>query len=259
MAARPADGRTPNIVPATERGRMTKLSAEAYAIVEGRHSDPFHYLGLHSEGGKNVVRAFLPEASNVEAIGEHGETAALDRIHDAGLFAGALPNGSKRYQLRARFGETVVDLDDPYRFPPVLTEFDLYLLGEGTHQRLYDKLGAHPMTLDGVDGVAFVVFAPNARRVSVVGDFNFWNARRHPMRVRGNGYWELFVPRARAGDHYKFDIVGRRGQHLPLKSDPWAFAAEVRPKTASIVFDEAALPRPRPAPSDINALGAPVS
>ena len=101
----------------------------------------------------SVVRAFLPEASNVEAIGEHGETAPLARIHDAGLFAGALPNGSKRYQLRARFGDNVVDLDDPYRFPPVLSDFDLYLLGEGTHQRIYDKLGAHPMTLDGVAGV----------------------------------------------------------------------------------------------------------
>ena len=114
----------------------------------------------------------------------------------AGLFAGALPNGSKRYQLRARFGDNVVELDDPYRFPPVLSDFDLYLLGEGTHQRIYDKLGAHPMTLEGVEGVAFVVLAPNARRVSVVGDFNFWNARRHPMRVRGVGYWELFIPHA---------------------------------------------------------------
>ncbi len=113
----------------------------------------------------------------------------------------------------------MVDLDDPYRFPPVLTDFDLYLLGEGTHQRIYDKLGAHPMTLDGVDGVAFVVLAPNARRVSVVGDFNFWNGRRHAMRVRGVGYWEMFVPRARAGDHYKFDIIGPTGP---------ASAAEVR-------------------------------
>src|ERR1700704_3176854 len=164
---------------------MTKLPAEAYAILEGRHSDPFHYLGLHSEGGQNVVRALLPEASNVEAIGERGESAPLKRIHDFGLFAGALPNGSTRYQLRARFGDAVVDLDDPYRFPPVLSDFDLHLLGEGTHQRIYDKLGAHPMTLDDVEGVAFVVLAPNARRVSVVGDFNFWNARRHPMRVRG--------------------------------------------------------------------------
>ncbi|HWL18652.1 MAG TPA: 1,4-alpha-glucan branching enzyme, partial [Bradyrhizobium sp.] len=238
---------------------MTRLSAEAYAIVEGRHSDPFHYLGVHTEGDKTVVRAFLPEASKVDAIGEHGETATLARIHDAGLFAGALPNGSKRYQLRARFGENVVDLDDPYRFPPVLTDFDLYLLGEGTHQRIYDKLGAHPMTLDGVNGVAFVVLAPNARRVSVVGDFNFWNPRRHPMRVRGVGYWELFVPHAAAGDHYKFDIIGPQGQHLALKSDPVAFAAEMRPSTASIVVDETRLPHPRPAPAGINALGAPMS
>src|ERR1700687_6188845 len=108
MAARPADRAASNIIPPTKRGLVSKLPAGAFAIVEGRHSDPFHYLGLHKEGGKTVVRAFLPEASNVEAIGEHGETAALDRIHDAGLFAGALPNGSKRYQLRARFGETVV-------------------------------------------------------------------------------------------------------------------------------------------------------
>src|ERR1700687_1301561 len=184
MPARPADRDPSNIIPATKRGLMSKLPAEAYAIVEGRHSDPFHYLGLHKEGDKTVVRAFLPEASNVEAVGEHGETASLARIHDAGLFAGALPNGSKRYQLRARFGENVVDLDDPYRFPPVLTDFDLYLMGEGTHQRLYDKLGAHPMTLDGVNGVAFVVLAPHARRGSGGGVFNFWNPRRHPMRVR---------------------------------------------------------------------------
>ncbi|MFL6840092.1 MAG: GlgB N-terminal domain-containing protein, partial [Bradyrhizobium sp.] len=238
---------------------MTKLPAEAYAIIEGRHSDPFHYLGLHTEGNKSVVRAFLPEATNVEAIGEHGETAQLLRIHDAGLFAGALPNGFRRYQLRARFGDNVVELEDPYRFPPVLSEFDLYLLGEGTHQRIYDKLGAHPMTLDGVDGVAFVVLAPNARRVSVVGDFNLWDPRRHPMRVRGVGYWELFVPRARVGDHYKFDIIGAHGQHLPLKSDPLAFAAELRPNTASIVLDETRIPHPRPAPAGVNALSSPMS
>src|SRR5450631_2471353 len=107
---------------------MSNLPAEAYAIVEGRHSDPFHYLGLHAEDNKTVVRAFLPEASRVDAIDEYGEAAALARIHDAGLFAGALPNGSTRYQLRARFGDTLVELDDPYRFPPVLSDFDLYLL-----------------------------------------------------------------------------------------------------------------------------------
>src|SRR5437899_3935651 len=238
---------------------MTKLSAEAYAIVEGRHSDPFHYLGLHKEGGKTIVRAFLPEASQVDAVGEHGNAAKLTRIHEAGLFAGTAPEGAARYQLRARFGNNVVELEDPYRFPPVLSDFDLYLLGEGTHQRIYDRLGAHPMTLDGVEGVAFVVLAPNARRVSVVGDFNYWNPRRHPMRVRGNGYWELFIPRAKPGDHYKFDIIGPRGQHLPMKSDPVAFAAEVRPKTASIVMDLTKLPQPRPAPSGINDRSAPMS
>src|SRR5258708_28204838 len=181
-------------------------------------------------------RAFLPEASKVDAIDEHGEVASLARIHEAGLFAGALPNGSKRYQLRARFGETVVDLDDPYRFPPVLTDFDLYLLGEGTDQRLYDKLGAHPTTIDGVDGVAFVVLAPNTQRVSVVGDFNFWNTRRHPMRVRGVGYCELFVPHAAAGDHYKFDIIASQGHHLPLKAHPLPSPAQTTPTTPSIVL-----------------------
>ena len=221
---------------------------------------PFHYLGLHTEGGRTVVRAFLPEASKVEAIDEHGETAALARIHDAGLFAGALPNGSKRYQLRARFGDTVVDLEDPYRFPPVLTDFDLYLLGEGTHQRLYDKLGAHPMTLDGVDGVAFVVFAPNARRVSVVGDFNFWDARRHPMRVRGNGYWEMFVPRATR--RRSLQVRDRR------PAGP-ASAAEVRSggvcrgdaaehRLDRVRRDQAAASARR-RPRGINALSAPIS
>ena len=102
-------------------------------------------------------------------------------------------------------------MEDAYRFPPILSDLDLHLLGEGTHLELYDKLGAHPMRHDGVEGVAFVVFAPNARRVSVVGDFNFWDGRRHAMRVRGNGYWEIFVPGARAGDKYKYEIVGPNG------------------------------------------------
>ncbi len=228
---------------------MTTLPAEAYAILEGRHSDPFHYLGPHVEGDKRVVRAFLPDASKVDAVVEDGQAAALTRIHEDGLFAGILPNGSKSYQLRARFGENVVDLDDPYRFPPVLTDYDLYLLGEGTHQRLYDKLGAHPCVLEGVAGVAFVVLAPNAQRVSVIGDFNFWNPRRHPMRVRGLGYWELFIPHATPGDRYKFDIVSRQGDHLPLKSDPLAFETEMRPSNASIIFDEEELPLSPPRPT----------
>jgi 1,4-alpha-glucan branching enzyme len=238
---------------------MIKLPREAYAIIEGRHSDPFHYLGWHMEKGRPVVRAFLPDAAKVTVVDEQGHESELDRIHDAGLFAGRLSNGSKRYQLRARFGEDVVEIEDPYRFPPVLSDFDIYLLSEGTHLHLYDKLGAHPMTLEGVAGVAFVVFAPGAKRVSVVGDFNLWDGRRHAMRVRGNGFWEIFVPRARVGDHYKYEIVGEDGRMLPLKSDPVAFASEVRPSTASIVVDLSAIKRPAPAAAGVNALTAPIS
>jgi 1,4-alpha-glucan branching enzyme len=238
---------------------MMRLPPEAYAIVEGRHPDPFHYLGLHADDDGPVVRVFLPDAADVAVVDERGRTSRLRRIHESGLFAGPPPDGSPRYLVRARYGERVVETEDPYRFPPVLSDFDLYLLGEGTHLRLYDKLGAHPLTLDGVDGVAFALFAPNARRVSVVGDFNSWDGRRHAMRVRGNGFWEIFVPAAHIGDKYKYEIIGPDGAMLPLKSDPVAFAAELRPQTASVVVDLDALPRPPPAPAGANALGAPIS
>ena len=138
----------------------------------------------------------------------------------------------------------IVELEDPYRFPPVLSDLDLYLLGEGTHLQLYDKLGAHPLVHEGVAGVVFAVFAPNAKRVSVVGDFNNWDGRRHAMRVRGNGFWEIFVPAVAAGDKYKFEILGADGKLLPLKSDPVAFAAELRPQTASIVVDAPTIDAP---------------
>ncbi len=238
---------------------MMPLPPEAYAVVEGRHPDPFHYLGLHAEDDRQVVRVFLPDAADVTVVDERGRASSLRRIHEAGLFAGPLPDGSPRYHVRARYGERVVEIEDPYRFPPVLSDLDLYLLGEGTHMHLYDKLGAHPLVLEGVAGVAFVVLAPNARRVSVVGDFNSWDGRRHAMRVRGNGFWEIFVPAARTGDRYKFEIIGPDGSMLPLKSDPVAFAAELRPQTASIVVDLDALPRPPPAPQGANALSAPIS
>lgn len=238
---------------------MTELSEEAYAIVEGRHADPFHYLGPHSKDGETVLRAFLPGASSVHVVEKQSAPARLALIHPAGLFEGSLPTSHRRYRFRARFGDNVVELDDPYRFDPILTDLDLYLLAEGTDQRLYDKVGAHPRMIDEVVGVAFVVFAPNARRVSVVGDFNFWDARRHPMRRRGAGYWELFVPHATAGDRYKFDLIGPQNQRLPLKADPLAFAAEMRPNTASVVFDEIRLPRPLPVADGINSLDAPIS
>ena len=235
------------------------ISTAARAIVEGRHHDPFNYLGWHREGGEPVVRVFLPEASGVKVLDDAGHISELPRIHAAGLFAGPVEARDPHYRLRARFGDNEVEMEDAYRFPPILSDMDLHLLGEGTHLELYNKLGAHPMQHEGVDGVAFVVFAPNARRVSVVGDFNFWDGRRHAMRVRGNGYWEIFVPAARPGDKYKYEIVGGDGQLLPLKADPVAFAAEQRPSTASIVVDAARLPRPVRLEHHANALSAPMS
>jgi len=236
---------------------MTELAHEAREIIAGRHSDPFHYLGPHTENDTRVLRVYLPDAKRVVAVGEAGERE-LERVDPAGLFAGPL-DGLQRYRLRASFGDNEVELEDPYRFPPVLSDYDLYLLGEGNHLRLYDKLGAHPMELEGVAGVAFVVWAPNAQRVSVVGDFNFWDGRRHAMRVRGNGYWEIFVPGARADDKYKYEIVSGSGDMLPLKFDPVGFGSEMRPATASVVVDAGKLPRPQAAPANINGLDSPMS
>jgi 1,4-alpha-glucan branching enzyme len=238
---------------------MSSLPPEAYAVIAGRHSDPFHYLGRHVEDGVPIVRVFLPDAENVVAVDEEGRQSDLQRIHDAGLFEGRLANGSRRYRLRARYGERQIEIEDAYRFPPVLSDFDLHLLGEGNHMQLYEKLGAHPMVLEGVAGVAFAVFAPSAKRVSVVGDFNLWDGRRHVMRVRGTGFWEIFVPDAKPGEKYKYEIIAADDHILPLKSDPLAFSAELRPKTASIVLDRAAIPRPQPGPANANALREPIS
>ena len=266
LVAHPAGGNVTHPLAAWSDPAMnehvSQLSPAARAIIDGRHADPFVYLGPHTENDRTVVRVFLPDASQVVAISDSGERP-LERIDDAGLFAGQM-NDAARYRLRARFGDNDVDLEDPYRFPPVLSDYDLFLLGEGNQLRLYDKLGAHPMTLDGVDGVAFAVLAPNAQRVSVVGDFNFWDGRRHAMRVRGNGYWEIFVPGAHAGDKYKYEIVARSGEMLPLKSDPVAFAGEMRPSTASVVVDAegiaAAYPRARwhqrARPADVDLRGS---
>jgi 1,4-alpha-glucan branching enzyme len=235
------------------------LSSAARAIVEGHHHDPFNYLGWHHEDGEPVVRVFLPEAAAVKVLDGQGHVSELPRIHDAGLFAGPVSARDPHYRLRARYGDNEIEMEDAYRFPPILSDMDLHLLGEGTHLELYNKLGAHPTRHEDVEGVAFVVFAPNARRVSVVGDFNHWDGRRHAMRVRGNGYWEIFVPGAQAGDKYKYEIIGPNGALLPLKSDPVAFGAEQRPSTASIVVDATKLPAVARLQHKANALSAPMS
>ncbi|KAA5610565.1 1,4-alpha-glucan branching protein GlgB [Rhodovastum atsumiense] len=205
------------------------------AIVSARHGDPFAVLGPH--GG--AVRAFLPDATAVEVVSREGEAVLgqLDRIHPAGFWAGAV-SAAVPYRLRIESGALVHETEDPYSFGPALGDLDVYLLAEGRHREIGRVLGAQLVELEGVCGVRFAVWAPNARRVSVVGDFNHWDGRRHPMRLRhGAGVWELFIPRLGAGVIYKYEMLGPDGEPLPLKADPVAALAEVPPATASVVAD----------------------
>ena len=210
------------------------------AILDGTHGDPFAVLGPHADPdqpGVTVIRAHIPGADRVEAIDAAGDVLApLIRRHERGFFEGAVDGTPARYRLRAAWGAHVRELEDPYRFPPVLGELDQHLLGEGRHWRLWDQLGAHPCVHDGVEGVRFAVWAPNARRVSVVGGWNGWDGRVHPMRLRhGIGVWELFIPGLGEGVAYKYEMLGPGGELLPQKADPVAFQGEVRPNTASVV------------------------
>lgn len=211
------------------------------ALVEGRHGDPFSLLGRHMVDGTPVVRTFQPGAATVEVhVGPAGMTVQLAKIHPAGLFAGRLPEGAGPYLLRITWPDgTVEETEDPYAFGPLLGDLDLYLIAEGTHLDLSEMLGAHVVRVGDVEGVRFALWAPNARRVSVVGDFNLWDGRRHPMRLRQSGVWEIFLPGVRAGARYKFELLGPDGTLLPLKADPLARAAELPPATASIVSSPA--------------------
>ena len=220
--------------------------ADLHALLQARHPDPFAVLGLHAgAGGALWVRALLPGAAEVAVLeaGSDRALAVLPRRDAAGFFEGEVPRRRRRFdhRLRVRWEHGAEGVyDDPYRHGPLLADADLHYLHEGTHLRPFEVLGAHPLTLGegalAVEGVRFAVWAPNAQRVSVVGDFNAWDARRHPMRHRGgSGVWELFVPHAAEGDRYRFAIRTHDGRELPLKSDPCARAAEVRPDSASIV------------------------
>ena len=206
------------------------------AVVEGRHGDPFAVLGLHEDDGTLVLRAFVPGAESLDAVTRDGALLAhLTRRHAAGFFEGVLARRTA-YRLRAANRDGTWTVDDAYAYGPVLGPLDDWLVGEGTHAKLYDRLGAHVIRHEGVSGVHFAVWAPNARRVSVVGDFNAWDGRRHVMRKRvGTGVWEMFVPDLCEGALYKYEVVGADGTLLPLKADPVGFGAELRPSTASIV------------------------
>jgi len=213
--------------------------ADIAAVVGARHGDPFAVLGLHQTSAGPVIRAFVPGAETLRALNKAGAVIAkLTRRHVDGFFEGLVRDRSGHfiYSLAAANDQAEWNLHDPYLFGPVLGPLDDHLLIEGTHKQLYEKLGAHPMALDGVPGVHFAVWAPNARRVSVVGDFNRWDGRRHQMRKRiDSGLWEIFAPDVGEGSVYKFEIVGVDGVVLPLKADPFGFAAELRPSTASVV------------------------
>ena len=233
-------------------------------LLAGRHTDPFALLGLHADSqGRLWLRALLPGASKVELLDALTSRTLVSLQPRGALFESLVPRRRKRfdYRLAVAWADGSQGIyADAYAFGPQLGAADLALLAAGDHPRPFTLLGAHALEQDHVDGVRFAVWAPNARRVSVVGSFNQWDGRRHGMRLRhAAGIWEIFVPHAALGDLYKFEIIAANGELLPLKADPYARAAQLRPDTASIV---AALPPVRALPPEraaANARQAPLS
>ena len=216
------------------RARSTVDPDELQAILAGRHDDPHRVLGLHRNGPGWVIRVRHPLAERACVVAE-GAIIPMVATHPDGLFeleVATLPAAGYRIEWTFRNGDRQ-SVGDPYRFAPVLGELDLHLIGEGTHLRLWEVLGARPIEHQGVEGVAFSVWAPNATAVRVVGDWNGWDGRVHPLRRLGE-VWELFVPLVEAGAYYKFEVVGADGR-LVLKADPLARQTEVPPSTASRV------------------------
>ena len=212
--------------------------ADLGRLVRGEHHDPHSVLGVHADGGDTMVVAHHPDASGVTLL-VASTSVEMEAIGDGLWFVWVLEQVPPfTYRLRFHFPDgNDWEREDPYRFLPTLGELDLHLIGEGTHERLWEVLGAHPHTIDGTAGVAFAVWAPNARSVRVVGDFNRWDGRLLPMRSLGaSGVWELFVPGIGAGELYKFEVLGADGK-LRIKADPLSFSQQVRPETASRVWD----------------------
>jgi 1,4-alpha-glucan branching enzyme len=216
-------------------------------IILGGHPDPFAFLGIHETqaGGARaiVIRAFIPGAEQLWVIeaNDPSKQHPMHRLRDEGFFDLTFADRHDRfnYRLKAanRFGD-IWEFHDPYSFPPLLSDYDLHLMAEGTHFRNYEKLGSHVRVVDGVRGVHFAVWAPNAKRVSVIGDFNQWDGRRHPMRLHpGVGIWEIFIPGLGEETVYKFEIKWRRFGFITQKTDPYGFYFERRPKTGAIVYD----------------------
>jgi 1,4-alpha-glucan branching enzyme len=228
-------------IESTGMGILTEK--EITDIIRSDLRDPFKTLGMHWEKKGISVRAFLPEAVSVKVCetGKSKTSYAMTRVHADGIFEVAIPARKKffAYEFACTLHEgSSKRFRDPYSFLPVMTEQSRYLFNEGTHQRVYDDLGSHLKTVDGVDGCVFAVWAPNAKRVSLVGDLNNWDGRRHPMRLLGSsGVWELFLPGAGAGTVYKYEIKKWDRDHLVLKTDPYGYYQDPPPNHASIVFD----------------------
>jgi 1,4-alpha-glucan branching enzyme len=212
------------------------------ALLAGRHDDPFSLLGPHAGPKGTFARALIPGAERAEAHDLAGKSLGSIACTDPrGLLEGFISGSPQPMKYRAQGKSTEWWVTDAYSFGPVLGPVDDLLMAQGTHVRLYDKMGAHFIAHEGLQGVHFAVWAPNAQRVSVVGDFNDWDGRRHQMRHRRDvGVWEIFVPDIAAHRAYKFEIIGAKGSLLPLKSDPFAFECELRPKTASLTTTKTA-------------------
>ncbi|MDQ6859620.1 MAG: 1,4-alpha-glucan branching enzyme, partial [Verrucomicrobiota bacterium] len=214
---------------------------EMRVFLAGAHPDPFRILGPHRVGDNLVVRAFRPDAKELRVVTTaDGKEIAAERLDREGFFQAVLPGVGRDvdYRLRViRWDDSEETVGDTYRCGTVMGEVDLHLFAEGNHHRIYEKLGAHVRSLGDVAGVYFAVWAPNAQRVSVVGDFNGWDGRVNPMRrLLGSGVWELFVPGVGEGTHYKFEIRTPAG-HLLLKSDPYGFFSQWGKETSSLVYD----------------------
>ena len=233
--------------PLIDPSSRAPLAADIELIIRAEHPNPFLVLGPHlspRERGLSI-RVFRPKAERVTILwGNRGDEYAARRVDPAGFYEAVVPLDGEAigtdispasYRLRLTEHGRTYETYDPYAFPPLLSDYDLYLLGEGTHFQNYEKLGAHVREISGVRGVHFGVWAPNAMRLSVVGDFNNWDGRVNPMRSRPTGVWEIFVPGLGEGSLYKFEIRSRSGEILTLKADPYGFAAEVRPKSSSVV------------------------
>ncbi|HEU4975504.1 MAG TPA: 1,4-alpha-glucan branching protein GlgB [Baekduia sp.] len=240
MSAREEAPKSGEGTSGTMRDRFTKAwQRDADALARGELANPHGLLGLHDDGdGGSVVRAWRPGAERVVVHVAEGPACVAEQIHPAGLWAARL-DGRKpplRYELETRYpGGVTARAADPYAFLPTVGELDVHLAGEGRHEEIYERLGAHEREVDGVAGTAFAVWAPAARAVALVGDFNSWDGRQHPMRSLGSsGIWELFVPGLGAGTLYKFEIRTQAGE-LRVKTDPYARQVEVAPKNAAIV------------------------